>query len=457
MTWCTAGVASLDGASDQCLEDTMDQATNSSQIQSPFRIVVVGLGYVGLPLAVALARRFPTAGYDIDASRIEELRAGHDRTREIASAVLKDSTLVITGALDRCRGANIYIVTVPTPVTAGNTPDLSFVRDATRSVGTLLEAGRGQIVVYESTVYPGVTEEICGPLLEEVSGLAAGRDFFLGYSPERTNPGDRQHTLDRVTKVVAGQTPQVAATLAEIYGAITSAGVFRAKSIKVAEAAKVIENAQRDINIAFINEVTMIFQRLGLSVYDVLDTAATKWNFLTFSPGLVGGHCIGVDPYYLSYRAQELGHRPEIILAGRQINDGMGQYIADRVHNVLRHPARVLVLGLTFKENVPDLRNSKVVDMIARLKWLGHDVAVCDPLAHPEEARREYELEVCSKLPSGVFDPFDAVIGAVPHASYAALSAADLCGLLKPEGLLADIKGMWRQLVLPGGVRRWQM
>ncbi|HYD36765.1 MAG TPA: nucleotide sugar dehydrogenase, partial [Allosphingosinicella sp.] len=332
------------------------------------QIVVVGLGYVGLPLAVALSRTYEVVGLDIDERRVAELKLGVDRTREVESDALAESPLRLTSRAADAAGADVYIVTVPTPVDPSNRPDLGPVIGATRSLATLLDPARKPIVVYESTVYPGVTEEVCGPLIEEVSGLQRGRDFFLGYSPERINPGDREHTVDKIQKVIAGENAAVTDRLAAIYGAVTRGGVFRAASIKTAEAAKVIENAQRDINIAFMNEITQIFARLDLSIWDVLAAAGTKWNFLPFQPGLVGGHCIGVDPYYLSHRAQQLGHNPEVILAGRTINDGMGRWVADSLH--ARRGGRAgsaLVMGLTFKENVPDLRNSRVIDVISRL------------------------------------------------------------------------------------------
>jgi UDP-N-acetyl-D-galactosamine dehydrogenase len=344
-------------------------------------------------------------------------------------------------------------VTVPTPVTEDNKPDLTPLYSACRTVGGAMR--KGAIVVFESTVYPGLTETICGPALEKASGLKAGSDFFLGYSPERINPGDHVHRVEKIVKVVAGQTEEVTDLLVEIYGSMTEGGVHRARSIQVAEAAKVIENAQRDINIAFINEVTMICQRLGLSVHDVLDTAGTKWNFLPFRPGLVGGHCIGVDPFYLAECATKLGHHPEIILAGRKINDQMGDFIASCISEALDGaPARILVLGLTFKENVPDLRNTKVVDLIEGLRRRGHEVAVHDAIADAAEAHHEYGLRLLPDLAEG---GYDAVVGAVPHAAYATLSADALARLVKPGGLVADIKGQWRTLTLPDGLRRWEL
>ncbi len=416
-------------------------------------VVVVGLGYVGLPLALALAKSFRVTGLDIDSGRIAELKRGHDRTREVGSDALAASTIVLTASADECRGADIYIVTVPTPVDSSNRPDLGPVLAATRTVAGLLDGDRTPVIVYESTVYPGVTEDICGPLIEELTGLKRGRDFHLGYSPERINPGDREHTVDRITKVVAGETDEVTERLATIYGAVTSGGIFKAASIKTAEAAKVIENAQRDINIAFMNEITQIFARLDLSIWDVLAAAGTKWNFLPFQPGLVGGHCIGVDPYYLSFRAQELGLDPQVILAGRSINDGMGEWVADRIHSLRGGIGSVLVMGLTFKENVPDLRNTRVVDVISRLKWLGHRVTVHDPLVDPAEARHEYGLEVAGDLPQ---DRFDAVLVAVPHEDYARLDDSELTGLLAEGGLLADLKNLYGQRALPG-VKRWTL
>jgi UDP-N-acetyl-D-galactosamine dehydrogenase len=417
------------------------------------QIAVVGLGYVGLPLAVALARHFPVIGFDIKASRLAELRQGIDRTGEVATDDLRCSSLGLTGDAADLRNSDVFIVTVPTPVTEDNKPDLRPLLAACDTVGTVMK--KGAIVVFESTVYPGLTEQICGPALAKMSGLRAGEDFFLGYSPERINPGDQVHRVEAIVKVVSGQTPEVTECLAEIYGAMTKAGVHRARSIQVAEAAKVIENAQRDINIAFINEVTMICQRLGISVHDVLETAGTKWNFLPFRPGLVGGHCIGVDPFYLAECATRLGHHPEIILAGRKINDQMGDFIAACLHQALdQTPSNILVLGLTFKENVPDLRNTKVVDMIAGLSRRGHAVAVHDAVAEAEEARHEYGIELLADLNNG---GYDAVVGAVPHRVYAALSGDQLAALVRPGGLIADIKGLWRHLALTDGLRRWEL
>jgi len=417
------------------------------------RISVVGLGYVGLPLAIALARHFPVIGYDINIDRIAALRSGTDRTREISAATLRESTIRFTADDADITGSDVFIVTVPTPVTEDNQPDLGAVLSACKIVGKRLR--KGGIVVFESTVYPGVTEDICGPALQAASELVQGRDFFLGYSPERINPGDREHTVERITKVIAGETPQVIEVLRKVYGAVTNGNVFVAKSIMTAEAAKVIENAQRDINIAFINEVTMIFQKLGLSAHDVLDAAGTKWNFLRFTPGLVGGHCIGVDPFYLAYRALEAGHHPEIILAGRRINDAMGAFVARRVHEQIQSPARLLVLGLTFKENVPDIRNSKVVDIVHELCRLGHEVIVHDPMADPDECHKHYGITLSDRLEE--VGSFDAVIGAVAHEAYASFTAPTFSRLVKTGGLVADVKGMWRHVALPEGIRRWEL
>jgi UDP-N-acetyl-D-galactosamine dehydrogenase len=434
------------------------------------KIAVIGLGYVGLPLAVELARHFPTTGFDIDSGRIAELRDGHDRTREVDPPDLSSSSLTLTSEAYGLAGHEFYIVTVPTPVDARNQPDLGAVLAACRTVGAALRSSRrpgGEtsvpapipVVVFESTVYPGVTEDICGPALEEASGLVCGRDFFLGYSPERINPGDREHTLSRITKVIAGQTEEVTERLAAVYGAVTTAGVYRAASIKVAEAAKVIENAQRDINIAFINEVSMIFGRLGISIHEVLEASSTKWNFLNFRPGMVGGHCIGVDPFYLAHLATSIGHRPEVILAGRRINETMPGYIADQIAERIAAAepptvaSRILVLGLTFKENVPDLRNSKVAALVNRLRDHGYRVDTHDPLADPAEAAELYGITLRPKLEAA--EPYDCIVGAVPHTAYRTLTAAALTRLVRSGGLVADIKGMWRDVTLPEGYRRW--
>jgi UDP-N-acetyl-D-glucosamine/UDP-N-acetyl-D-galactosamine dehydrogenase len=419
------------------------------------RIIVVGLGYVGLPLAIALARHFDVTGLDIDAGRIAELRARHDRTDEVDATDLAASSLTLTDDPADCRGADIYIVTVPTPVDQDNEPDLGPLIGASRMVAGLLDGERTPVIVYESTVYPGVTESVCAPLLAEGSGLAYGRDFFVGYSPERINPGDRTHRIETIVKVVAGQTPAITARLAALYGRVTSAGVFAAASIQAAEAAKVIENAQRDLNIAFMNEVTQIFAKLDLSIWDVLDAAGTKWNFLKFQPGLVGGHCIGVDPYYLSFRAQQLGHEPQVILAGRKTNDGMGQWVARALHDHRGGQAgSVLVLGVTFKEDVPDLRNSRVIDVIRGLASLGHDVTVHDPLADSDASAREYGVALAA---DALERRYDMVFAAVPHAAYRAMAPEQVCALLTPGGSVADLKGIWRGLELGADIRRWTL
>jgi UDP-N-acetyl-D-galactosamine dehydrogenase len=417
------------------------------------RIAVVGLGYVGLPLAVAFARHFDTAGYDIDPERIAELREGRDRTREVDEAALRETKLHLTAFPDDCAGADVYVVTVPTPVDDAKRPDLGALIAATRTIAGLIEPAKRPTIVYESTVYPGVTEEVCGPEIERGAGLERGRDFRLGYSPERINPGDREHSIDRIAKVIAGEDAEVLEQLAHIYGAITSAGVFRAASIKTAEAAKAIENAQRDINIAFMNEVAQIFSRVGVSVWDVLAAARTKWNFLGFEPGLVGGHCIGVDPYYLSHLAQQLGHDPQVLLAGRETNDGMGAWIADALHDRRRKAGSALILGLTFKENVPDLRNSRSFDLVRRLQWLGHEVHVADPLAPADEIARDHGLTV--REPDG--SAYDLVVGAVAHRAYRELPDDRLAAMVAPGGTLADLKGMWRNRTLGGGIDRWTL
>ena len=417
------------------------------------RIVVIGLGYVGLPLATELARTFDTTGFDIDTDRIDELRRGHDRTREIDEATIRSSSLNLSAEPADCAGADVYIVTVPTPVDQANRPDLSAVLDATRLLAGWIEPERRPTIIYESTVYPGVTEELCGPEIERTAGLKRGRDFRLAYSPERINPGDKLHSIDRITKVIAGEDEEVLEQLAEIYGAVTSGGVFRAASIKAAEAAKAIENAQRDINIAFINEVTQIVSKIGVSVWDVLDAARTKWNFLGFEPGLVGGHCIGVDPYYLSHLAQRVGHNPQVILAGRETNDGMGAWIAEALHRRRKKAGSALILGLTFKENVPDLRNSRSFDLVRGLQALGHRVEVADPIACPLEIEREHGLKVTK--PDG--RSYDLVVGAVPHHDYRELPDGELTALVARGGTLADLKGMWRGRQLDPAVDRWTL
>lgn len=419
------------------------------------RVIVVGLGYVGLPLAVALAESFETWGLDIDSGRIAELDCGDDRTGEIDVDRLLKSNLHLTTDPGGCPDGDFYIITVPTPVDAANRPDLSIVMAATRTVGGILKAGRRSIVIYESTVYPGVTEDICGPELERVSGLRCGEDFFLGYSPERVNPGDREHTVDRIMKVVSGQTPEILDAIANLYGRVTSGGVFRAASIKAAEAAKVIENAQRDINIAFMNEITQIFAKMDISVWDVLAAAGTKWNFLKFEPGLVGGHCIGVDPYYLAHRATELGCDPRIVLAGRDMNDGMASWVAKNVHDWHgAGPSKVLVLGLTFKPDVPDLRNSKVADLVWALRGLGHQIDIHDPLASPQEALHEYGLDI---VPEPKDVEYDMIVLAVPHRELIQ-NFGRFVGLLTSGGSIVDLKNaLTMSGQRPDGIRLWTM
>jgi UDP-N-acetyl-D-galactosamine dehydrogenase len=405
-------------------------------------IVVVGLGYVGLPLAVALAKSFPTVGLDIDGSRITELKAGHDRTDEIDDARLAVSELQYAAKADACATADVYIVTVPTPVDERNRPDLRALMSASEMVGKMLDGSRKPLIIFESTVYPGVTEELCVPVMEQASGLTWKEGFFVGYSPERINPGDREHTVDRIIKVVSGDSPETTDRVAKIYERVTTGGTFRAASIKAAEGAKAIENAQRDVNIAFMNEATRIFQKLDVSIWDVIDAAKTKWNFLPFTPGLVGGHCIGVDPYYLSHRAIELGHLPEVIPAARSVNDDMARWIADTLHlNMKRRSLRVLILGVTFKEDVPDLRNSKVGDIVKRFWFHGHSVTVHDPHADAAEAERDYGVRLDSEA---LEQRYDLVVAAVSHRFYREMDDATLAGLVEEDGLFADVKGVFR-------------
>ena len=406
------------------------------------RIGVVGLGYVGLPLAVEFGRRYPTTGFDINAARVAALSRGRDATLEVSREELKAATrLTYTSDLKNLKRCNAYIVTVPTPIDQYKRPDLTPLQGASDTVGRVLS--KGDVVVYESTVYPGCTEEICVPILERVSGLKFNRDFFVGYSPERINPGDKQHRLTTIVKVTAGSTPKVAAFVDALYGSIIKAGTHPASSIRVAEAAKVIENTQRDVNIALINELALIFKRLGIDTEEVLKAAGSKWNFLPFRPGLVGGHCIGVDPYYLTHKAQEIGYHPEMILAGRRINDNMGLYIAGEVVKLLtdtRLPvkgARVLVMGLTFKENCPDLRNSKVVDVVHELERYGMRIDVHDPWANAKDTRHEYGLKLVEKPRA---QTYDAIVLAVAHSAFKEMGLKAIRRFAKRRHVVYDIK-----------------
>ncbi len=411
-------------------------------LAAPARIAVIGLGYVGLPLAVAFARGHDVVAFDIDADRIAELQAGEDRTLEVPVEALKAAErLTFSADPADLQGCNVFIVTVPTPIDAHKQPDLSALKAASRTVGRAI--GKGGVVIYESTVYPGATEEDCVPIVEQVSGLAFNRDFFAGYSPERANPGDPAHRLENIVKVVAGSTPQAADFVEELYASVVTAGVHRASSIKVAEAAKVIENTQRDLNIALINEFALIFHRLGVDTQEVLAAAATKWNFLNFRPGLVGGHCIGVDPYYLTHKAESLGYHPEVILAGRRINDGMGGYVARELvkemirRGVMVKGARVLVMGLAFKENTPDLRNTRVIDIVQELADYGAAVDVWDPWIAPGEAQREYGLKLVEQPEAGAYD---GVVLAVAHRQFVELGPESIRELGTPGAVLFDVK-----------------
>jgi UDP-N-acetyl-D-galactosamine dehydrogenase len=411
------------------------------------RIGIVGLGYVGLPLAVEFGKQFPTIGLDINLNRIKELQQGQDSTLETdAEELAAAKMLTFTDQPEGLRECNVYIVTVPTPITQHNQPDLTPLVSASHSVGKLLK--QGDVVVYESTVYPGATEEVCIPILEDESGLVFNRDFFAGYSPERINPGDKEHRLINITKVTSGSTPEVADFVDNLYGRIITVGTHKASSIKVAEAAKVIENTQRDVNIALINELALIFNRLGIDTEEVLQAAGSKWNFLPFRPGLVGGHCIGVDPYYLTHKAQAIGYQPEIILAGRRINDNMGKYVVSSVvkmmiqRNIPIATSRVLILGLTFKENCPDIRNTRVVDMVSEMQSYGATVDVYDPWVDPVEAQSELGIEPIEKLEDG---SYDAIILAVAHHQFKEMGVERLRKLGRNSAILYDIKHL-----LPG-------
>jgi UDP-N-acetyl-D-glucosamine/UDP-N-acetyl-D-galactosamine dehydrogenase len=406
------------------------------------KIGVIGLGYVGLPLAVEFGKRFPTVGFDIDASRIAELRAGSDRTLEVdAASMALAKRLSYSDHLDDLRACNVFIVTVPTPIDSAKRPDLTPLKRASETLGTVLK--RGDVVVYESTVYPGCTEEVCVPILAAISGLVFNDDFFAGYSPERINPGDKQHRVNTIRKVTSGSTPEAAAFVDALYASIIDAGTYKASRIKVAEAAKVIENTQRDLNIALVNDLAILFNKLGIDTLEVLEAAGTKWNFLPFRPGLVGGHCIGVDPYYLTHKAQEVGHHPDVILAGRRTNDSMGPYIAGELIRLMvckgLNPvgARVLVLGLAFKENCPDLRNTRVVDIIAALKTYNATIDVHDPWIDPAEADATYGLRPVA-IPET--DAYDAIVIAVAHRQFHELGATGIRAFGKPGAVVYDVK-----------------
>ena len=423
-------------------------------------IAVVGLGYVGLPLAVEFGRKYQTIGFDLSAEKIAAYQRQVDPTGEVSGDDLRAaSRLRVTTDPQALRDADFVIIAVPTPIDEAHQPDFRPLLGASESVGRNLR--RGATVVFESTVYPGATEEICVPVLERHSRLVWKRDFFVGYSPERINPGDKEHTLTRITKVVAGDTPETLERIAAVYGAVVAAGVHRASSIKVAEAAKVIENTQRDLNIALMNELSLIFHRLGIDTMEVLEAAGTKWNFLPFRPGLVGGHCIGVDPYYLTHKAEMLGYFPQVILAGRRINDGMGKYVAEQtVKQLIQHGAPVngadvIVLGLTFKEDVPDLRNSRVIDVVRELQSYGIRTHVHDPVAHPVDAEHEYGVKLVDweALPRAV-----AIVGAVAHRAFKARPVDDFVAKLAPAGLFVDVKSQMDAGALAArGVRVWRL
>jgi len=421
---------------------------SSSKFVEKTQIAIIGLGYVGLPLAVEFAKKYPTVGFDINENRVNELKQGHDRTLEVSDDLLhtvmsegNNIGLTFDSTLEGIKNCNFYIVTVPTPVDKYNRPILTPLYKASETVGQVLN--KGDIVIYESTVYPGVTEDECVPVLEKASGLKFNQDFFVGYSPERINPGDKEHTVAKILKVTSGSTPYAAEKIDQIYKSVIAAGTHKTKSIKVAEAAKVIENAQRDINIAFVNELAKIFNKLGVDTDEVLQAAGTKWNFLKFKPGLVGGHCIGVDPYYLAQKAQEVGYHPEIILAGRRLNDGMGEYIAQELVKLMIKKeipvknANILVLGITFKENCPDVRNTKVVDILSTLSAFDTRITVYDPWASPEEVMHEYGWESTNICPNR--NDYDAIILAVAHKEFENLDIHTLC---KSNRVVYDVKGV---------------
>ena len=423
------------------------------------RIAVIGLGYVGLPVALAFARKFPgTIGFDVNREKVDELRRGHDRNQEVSKTELEESSLKITADIADLGDTTFFVVAVPTPVDHNNVPDLTPVVKASETVARALR--KGAVVVFESTVYPGVTEDVCGPILAKVSGLKQGTDFKLGYSPERINPGDREHTLERIVKVVSGEDQATLNRVADAYGAIIQAGVHRASSIKVAEAAKVIENTQRDLNIALMNELAIIFERMDIRTADVLEVAGTKWNFLKFRPGLVGGHCIGVDPYYLTMKAQQLGYQPEVILAGRRINNNVGPYVAQRLVKMLIKQgfqvkgARVGVLGLTFKEDCNDLRNSKVPDILAELRQFGINPLIHDSRGNAAEAKHEYGVTF-SALED--YRNLDGLIVAVSHQEYVQLGQSKLLGMVRDNGCFIDVKSVFSPAKLERGIEYWSL
>ncbi len=405
-------------------------------------VAVIGLGYVGLPLAVEFSKKLPTTGFDLKEQRIAELKSGLDVTREVTGEELAAADqLQFTSSVEELKNCNVFIVAVPTPIDANKRPDLRPLEGASRTVGQALKPG--DVVIYESTVYPGATEEVCIPILEQVSGLGFNKNFFAGYSPERINPGDHEHRLPTIVKVTSGSTPEIADFVNDLYGAIITAGTFKASSIRVAEAAKVIENTQRDVNIALINELALIFNRLGIDTLEVLKAAGTKWNFLPFRPGLVGGHCIGVDPYYLTHKAQEVGYHPEMILAGRRLNDDMGRYIASQIVKLMLKKrihvadANILILGLTFKENCPDLRNTRVTDIIDELSSYGANIEVHDPWADQEEAERLYGVTMIENLP---LNHYDAVVLAVAHREFQEFSREDFRRMCRRLSVIYDVK-----------------
>ena len=417
------------------------------------KIAVIGLGYVGLPLARLFSTKFPTVGYDLNSARVSSLMAGHDSTLEVDDALLQEAIskhgFRCTDKIDDIKDCNFYVVAVPTPVDANNRPDLSPLQGASRVVGQVI--GRGNVVVYESTVYPGVTEEECLPIIEQVSGLKFNTDFFAGYSPERINPGDKTHTVEKIKKVTSGSTPEVADYVDDVYNAVLTNGTHKAPSIKVAEASKIIENSQRDVNIAFMNELAKIFNAMGIDTHDVIDAAASKWNFIKLSPGLVGGHCIGVDPYYLIQKAQLYGVMPRVMRNARRLNDGMGEYVANQTiklmnkKGVLVKDAKVLILGITFKENCPDVRNTKVVDIYSTFREYTPNITIFDPWASPERVKREYGIDITGILPAG--QRYDAIVLAVAHSQFTGL---DLRQLLNPGGVIYDVKGILDREIIDG-------